>query len=149
MFLTKIHNNTSSSEKVFWSESGEKSALIKQRLQDKTVQNGSKQICGWILMNRRCSCSLKEVLLLWTRILVKNILMLDLFHLLSSPDVNWWSGVVWIIVIFLSAVWTLILTAPIHCRGCNATFLQIWWRNKLFLISDGLRVKTFLCELFL
>ncbi len=23
---------------------------------------------------------------------------------------------VWIIVMFLSAVWTLILTAPIHCR---------------------------------
>ncbi len=33
-----IHNS-SSSEKVFWSESGEKSAQIKQRLQDKTVQN--------------------------------------------------------------------------------------------------------------
>ncbi len=35
-------------------------------------------------------------------------------------------GVVWrhvdylcIIVMFLSAVWTLILTAPIHCRGSN------------------------------
>ncbi len=29
-----------------------------------------------------------------------------------------WCGVVylWIIVMFLSAVWTLILTAPIHCR---------------------------------
>ncbi len=33
---------------------------------------------------------------------VKNILMLDLFHLLSSLDVNWWTGVVWIIVMFLS-----------------------------------------------
>ncbi len=32
----------------------------------------------------------------------KNVLMLDLFHLLSSPDVNWWTGVVWIIVMFLS-----------------------------------------------
>ncbi len=38
-----IHNNASSSEKVFWSESGEKSAQIKQRLQAKTVQNSSKQ----------------------------------------------------------------------------------------------------------
>ncbi len=52
---------------------------------------------------------------------------------------------------FLSAVWTLILTAPIHCRGSN------WWatdvklnfsksvlmNNKLIDISDGLRVKTF------
>ncbi len=30
-----------------------------------------------------------------------------------------WGGVnyLWIIVMFLSAVWTLILTAPIHCRG--------------------------------
>ncbi len=30
-----------------------------------------------------------------------------------------WSAVdhLWIIVMFLSAVWTLILTAPIHCRG--------------------------------
>ncbi len=35
---------------MFCSESGEKSAQIKQRLQDKTVQNSSKQICGWILM---------------------------------------------------------------------------------------------------
>ncbi len=63
--------------------------------------------------------------------LVKNVLMLDLFQLLSSPDVNWWTGVVWIIVMFLSA---LILTAPIHCRASIATFLQTRWRNKLILI---------------
>ncbi len=35
----------------------------------------------------------------------------------ASQDVNWWTGVVWIIGMFLSAVQTLILTAPIHCRG--------------------------------
>ncbi len=35
-------------------------------------------------------------------ILVKNVLMVGLFQLLSSPDVNWWTGVVWIIVMFLS-----------------------------------------------
>ncbi len=56
---------------------------------------------------------------LWTCMLV-NVLMLDLFQLLSSQDVNWWTGVVCIIVMFLSAVWTLILTAPIHCRGSIA-----------------------------
>ncbi len=30
-----------------------------------------------------------------------------------------WRGVdyLWIIVVYLSSVWTLILTAPIHCRG--------------------------------
>ncbi len=32
---------------------------------------------------------------------------------------------VWIIERFLSAVWTLILTAPIHCRGSN------WWYNAI------------------
>ncbi len=65
---------------------------------------------------------------------------------MSSPDVNWWTGVVWTIVMFLSAVWTLILTAPIHihCWDTDAvTFLQTWWRNKLILISDELRVNTF------
>ncbi len=42
----------------------------------------------------------------------------------------------WIIMMFLSAVWTLILTAPIHCRGstgeqvCNATFLKIWTHKE-------------------
>ncbi len=46
--------------------------------------------------NRRCTFSLEEALL-WIM-----DLMLDLFHLLSSPDVNWWTGVVWIIVMFLS-----------------------------------------------
>ncbi len=39
-----------------------------------------------------------------------------------------WSGVdyVWIIVMFLSAVWTLILTAPIHCRASIAETLMQW-----------------------
>ncbi len=49
---------------------------------------------------------------------------MDLFltnmQILASQDVNWWTGVVWNIVMFLSAVWTLILTAPIHCRGSIA-----------------------------
>ncbi len=38
-------------------------------------------------------------------------------QLFTSQDVNWSTGVVWIIVMFLSAVWSLILMAPIHCRG--------------------------------
>ncbi len=44
-------------------------------------------------------------------------------HLFILRDINW--RFLWIIVMFLSTVWTLILTAPIHCRGSNATFLQI------------------------
>ncbi len=49
----------------------------------------------------------------------------------------------WIIVMFLSAVWTLILTAPIHCRASIAEQVMQWWRNELFYILDGLRLSTF------
>ncbi len=38
----------------------------------------------------------------------------------DSQDINdglEFVGYLWIIVMFLSAVWTLILTAPIHCRA--------------------------------
>ncbi len=46
----------------------------------------------------------------------------------------------WIIVMFLSA---LILTAPIHCIASIAeTLIQTWWRHKLILISDELRVSA-------
>ncbi len=63
----------------------------------------SKTICGWILMWETTGDWLfhwrKHYYGLWTLILVKNVLM-DLFftstQLLSSPDVNWWTGVVWI-----------------------------------------------------
>ncbi len=51
---------------------------------------------------------------------------MDLFQLLSSLDVNWWTGVVGIIVMFLSAVWTLILTAPIHYKASIAETLMQW-----------------------
>ncbi len=59
--------------------------------------------------------------------------MMGLFQLLSSQDVNWWTGVVWIIVMFLSAVWSLILTAPIHCKQI---FIFGW---TLAFKSSGLR----------
>ncbi len=106
-----IHNNASSSEKVVWSESGEKSAQI-------------KRYYG-----------------LWTRILLKNVLMLALFELLSSQDVNWWTGVVWITCGLLWCFYQLLglsfwrhpFTAehPLLRQWCNDTFLQIWWRNNL------------------
>ncbi len=40
-------------------------------------------------------------------------------HVFASQDVNWRAEMdyLWIIVMFLSTVWTVILTAPIHCRG--------------------------------
>ncbi len=157
--MSIIHNN-SCTEKVFCSESGEKSASDQAPY---TSQNSSQQICGWILVrdNRRWTFSLEEALL-WIMdsylskkpcIEVKNILMMDLFHLLSSHDVNWWTGVVWITCgllwcfyqLFGLSFWRHPFTAehPLLRHWCNATFLQIWWRNKLIYIMDGLRVRTF------
>ncbi len=58
------------------------------------------------------------------------------------------TGVVWIIVMFLSAVWTLILTAPIHCRwsfgdqvkfNLGVHFQQIW----TFCTCTSLHVHKF------
>lgn len=47
--------------------------------------------------------------------------MVDLFftniQLLTSQDVYCSTGLLWIVVLFLSFVWTLILMAPIHCKG--------------------------------
>ncbi len=90
---------------------------------------------------------------LWTRILVKNVLMMDLFQLLSSQDVNWWTGVVWITCgllwcfyqLFGLSFWRHPFTAehPLLRQWCSDTFLQIWWRNKLIYILDGLRASKF------
>ncbi len=67
--------------------------------------------------------------------------------LFTSQDVNWWTGVVWIIVMFLSAVWTLILTAPIHCRASIAeTVMECFifpnlMKKKLISIFDVQRIR--------
>ncbi len=84
---------------------------------------------------------------LWTLIsarsnslnLKKKVLMMDLFQLLSSPDVNWWTGVVWITCgllwcfyqLFGLSFWRHPFTAedPLLRQWLNATFLQIWWRK--------------------
>ncbi len=87
--------------------------------------------------------------------------MMDLFlintQLLSSQDVNWWTGVVWITCgllwcfyqLFGLSFWRHPFTAedPLVSRWCNATFYQIWWRNKFIYILDGLRVITFSANL--
>ncbi len=92
-----------------------------------------------------------------TGILVKSILIMDLFftnmQLLASQDVNWWTGVVWITCgllwcfyqLFGLSFWRHPFTAedPSVSKWWNATFLQIWWRNKLIYILDGLKVWTF------
>ncbi len=50
-------------------------------------------------------------------------------HIWARSDRNWWTGVVWIIVMLLSAVWTLILTAPIHCRASTAETLTYFSKS--------------------
>ncbi len=60
-----------------------------------------------------------------------------------------WSRTVdflWIIVIFLSAVWTLILTAPIHCRGSIGEQVLRHF-SKFIYILDDLKVNTFQAKL--
>ncbi len=125
----------------------------------KQVQNSSKQICqlrGHQRMHffhwRKHYCGLWTGILAGSNGLKLKCLIMYLFlretQHFTSHAVNWWTGVVWIIVMFLSAVWTLILTAPIHCRGsigeqvmhCSISTIQFWWRNKLM---NGLRVSTF------
>ncbi len=66
--------------------------------------------------NRRGTFSLEEALLR----------IMDC--ILAWNNVTRWTGVVWylwIIVMFLSAVWILILTAPIHCRASIAEQMQL------------------------
>ncbi len=77
-------------------------------------------------------------------------------QLLSDLDVNCWTGVVWIIVMFLSAVWSLILTAPIHCRAfigeeilqicsdeeTNSSTSWVAWEGMHF----NLWMKQFICK---
>ncbi len=55
-----------------------------------------------------------------------------------------WSGVdyLWIIVMFLSAVWTLILTAPIHCRGSiGETLMQCYISPNLMKKQTHLHLE--------
>uniref|UniRef100_A0A672SLB4 DNA-directed RNA polymerase subunit n=1 Tax=Sinocyclocheilus grahami TaxID=75366 RepID=A0A672SLB4_SINGR len=83
-----IYNNASSSEKVVWSESGEKSAQIKHR------ENSPKQLETnmWETTGDGLFHWSKRYFGLWTHILVKNLIMIYLFlkntQFLVSQDSN-------------------------------------------------------------
>ncbi len=63
----------------------------------------------------------------------KNVFMMDLFitnmQFFTLPVVNWWTGAVWITVMFLSAVWfwrhPFSAEDPLVRELCHDTFLQI------------------------
>ncbi len=92
--------------------------------------------------------SLEEALL-WTHILAGS----NGLKFLVSPDINWWTGVVWITCgllwcfyqLFGLSFWRHPFTAehPLLRQWCSDTFLQIWWRNKLIYILDSLWMSRF------
>ncbi len=147
--MSSLYSNASSSEKVFWSESGDKSAQIKHCLQAKTVQNSSKQICGWILMWETTGDGLfhwrKHYYGLWTHSLVKNVLMGFISYkqqILSSQDVNWWTGVEWITCGLLWCFYQLFgLSFWRHPFTAEDPLNAISPNLKLIYIFYGLRVR--------
>ncbi len=67
------------------------------------------------------ACSVQISLLIQTALFHLNDGFVSYKHIAFSVHMMLlMTGVVWIIVMFLSALWTLILTAPIHCRGSIA-----------------------------
>ncbi len=68
---------------------------------------------------------------LWTHILVKNIWMMDLFltntQVLSSQDINWWTGVVWTTCdVFISCL-------DSHSDGTHSLQRIHWWASDAML----------------
>ncbi len=85
--------------------------------------------------------------------------MMDLFltnmQLFTSQELNWWSRVVWIIVKYLSAVWSLFWWHPFTAedpwasKWCNAKFLQMCSEEETNSFTFGMtwmRVNTFLAN---
>ncbi len=126
-FRLKFTGAFSSKEKMSRLKKESNLHKIKHRLQTKTVQNSSKQICWWILMwddKRRWTFSGGSLIIDYG---LKSVLMKNLFlsnmQLFTSRDINWWTGVVWI-AYGLLWYFILILTAPIHIH---------WWASDAIL----------------
>ncbi len=66
--------------------------------------------------------------------------MLDLFELLSSPDDNWWTGVLWIIVMFYHSDGTHSLQS-IDCWDISTNLMKkqthpdLWWSEGEHIYS--------------
>ncbi len=60
---------------------------------------------------------------------------------LSSQDINWWTGVVWIIVMFLSAVCQTHFDGTHSLQSCYQLFGLSFWRHPF---TAALRGQQFL-----
>ncbi len=116
-----------------------------------------------LLTSKRClTCALEEALL-WLHSLNDGLNLKHLddgfvsykhaaFWLLKMLIVGLeWCGLLWCLYqLFGLSFWRHPFTAehPLLSKWCNATFLQIWWRNKFIYILDGLRVSTFSANTF-
>ncbi len=80
---------------------------------------------------------------LWTRIGVKNILVMDLFQLLSSPDVNWCCGLLW--CFYQLSFWR-------HPFTAEHPLLSKWWNAsvpmKIFTFSWTIPLNIKLAKKF-
>ncbi len=114
-------------------------AQIKHHLQAQNVQNTSKQICWWILMwedNRWWIFSLDyhgimarrdglKLKIYWFVLFITNM------QLFASQDLNSWTWVMWIIVMFSQrfglSFWRHPFTTeyPLVRNVCNAKILQV------------------------
>ncbi len=113
--------------------------------QKKKIQNSCKKICSWILMweDNSVRCVSLDELLLWTGILASNGLKIkhlnDGFVSYKCSRVDY----LWIIVMFLSAVWTVwsfwrhpfTSEDPSVSKWCKCYISPnlFRWRNKLKL----------------
>ncbi len=69
-------------------------------------------------------------------------------QLFTSLDIRWWitCGLLWCFYqLFGLSFWRHPFTAedPWVSKWCNATFLQIWWWNKLVYTLNGLMGSSF------
>ncbi len=140
-----------------WSDLNKKRNLHRSSTVYKPL-NSSKQICGCILMGettgdglchwRKCyygSCTL--ILVGSNGLNLKTswwICFLQTDKMLT--DGLKWCGLLWCFYqLFGLSFWRHPFTTkdPLARKRWNDTFLQVWWRNKLNYILDGLRLWKF------
>ncbi len=138
-----IHNNSSSC------------CLSHQNPHTYLFRAGSLVNCAWsVQISDQMTFSLDKTILLIDDLYFSNGFVSCKQQLSLRMLTDEWS--VWIIVMFYQLFGLSFRRHPftaedtLMSKWCNATFLQIWWRNKLISILDGLRIIfSFVGGLFL